>query len=148
MTRLWIRNLTSRNDSRTGAWDIRRCGGGAPVGAPGPVGPLGAAGSPGAAGAGPAPGRALSIRFSSDIASNPLSPREAHFDRRHHRNENNDFFWAVLRISSRGVATRSPATACASRRMSWETWASRLERKKGTPRLRAYTTDRPSLTIV
>src|SRR6185295_14279618 len=72
MTRLWIRNLTSRNDSRTGAWVIRRWAGGvAPLGPLGAAGPPGAAGTPGEAGAGPAPGRALSIRFSSDISSTP-----------------------------------------------------------------------------
>src|SRR5215210_8612017 len=112
MTRLWIRNLTSRNDSRTGAWVMSR-GAAAAVGAPGPPGAAGAAGNPGDAGAGPAPGRALSIRFSSDMASNPLSPREADYDRRDHRNENNDFFWTVFRASSRGWAARSPAIAWA-----------------------------------
>src|SRR5690348_14230874 len=73
MTRLWMRNLTSRNDSRTGACDMSRWGGAA-VGVPGPLGPPGATGNPGDAGAGPEPGRALSIRFSSDIASTPYRP--------------------------------------------------------------------------
>src|ERR671928_14360 len=41
MTRLWIRNLTSRNDSRTGPWVISRCDwaeppAGGPAGAPPP----------------------------------------------------------------------------------------------------------------
>src|SRR4029079_12397481 len=102
MTRLWIRNLTSRNDSRTGAWVIRRWEvvGGPPAG---PAGPPGAVGRPGADGAGPEPGRALSIRFSSDMASTPSRPAGAHFDRHHHRNENSDFFWTVRRASSRGA---------------------------------------------
>ena len=60
-----------------------------------------------------------------------------------------DFFCAVLRgILRRRLRRVRPSTAVASRRMSWETWASRFERKNGTPRLRAYTTLRPSLTIV
>src|SRR5262245_36570189 len=126
MTRLWIRNLTSRNDSRTGAWVIRRWAG--VVGWPGSPGPPGAAGTPGA-GVGPAPGRALSILFSSDIASDPLSPRAGRYGRYHrhdHRNENNDFFSFAFRASAFPAAARSPATAEASRRMSWETSASRL----------------------
>src|SRR6478609_692767 len=78
MTRLWIRNLTSRNDSRTGAWVIRRWlgAGAAPLGPPGVTGPAGA-GTPGETGAGPAPGRALSIRFSSDISSTPYRAARA-----------------------------------------------------------------------
>ena len=75
MTRFWIRNLTSRNDSRTGAWLVsrgrrqrrrrrRRCG--RQVRTPGAAG----AGARGPAG----PGRALSIRFSRDIAYTPSRP--------------------------------------------------------------------------
>src|SRR5213592_5239479 len=82
MTRLWIRNLTSRNDSRTGAALISRGaagaggappGGGASVPVPVPEGP---AGAPGDA-AGPEPGRALSIRLRRDIAYTPLWPWRA-----------------------------------------------------------------------
>jgi hypothetical protein len=51
MTRFWIRNLTSRNDSRTGPVVTSRGGVG---GAPGGAGTLGgAAGVPGAAGGAP-----------------------------------------------------------------------------------------------
>ena len=73
MTRLWIRNLTSRNDSRTGAWVISR--GAAGVGVPPPEG--GVEAGPVGAGRldGPAAGRALSIRFSRDIASPLQAPR-------------------------------------------------------------------------
>ncbi len=79
MTRLWIRNLTSRNDSRTGALLMRRGeAGGPPAGATGP--PPEPPGVSGAAGTfeppGSAPGRALSMRFSRDIAYSP-SPRGA-----------------------------------------------------------------------
>src|SRR3990172_8300030 len=82
MTRFWIRNLTSRNDSRVGAWDISLGAAGA-AGAAGP--PAGGAAPPpgGEAGTGmPAPpgswpGRALSIRFSRDIATTPSSPPRA-----------------------------------------------------------------------
>src|SRR5262245_65954528 len=92
MTRLWIRNLTSRNDSRTGAWVIRRPdgadAGGPPAGAPGPGG---TAGTPGPD-AGPEPGRALSILLSSDIATDPLSPQRGSYHRHDNRDENHDFF--------------------------------------------------------
>ena len=100
-------------------------------------------------GAGPAPGRALSIRFSSDIASHPLPPRGATvradtiIGTRTATSSDRPCGWP-----RRASAGRAPATAEARRRMSWETCASRLERKNGTPRLRAYTTLRPSLTIV
>ena len=59
-----------------------------------------------------------------------------HDDQRH---ANNDFFGAGLRASSVADATcvRSPVTVRASRRMSWETCASRLLRKNGTPRFSA-----------
>src|SRR3954447_10454928 len=73
MTRFWMRNLTSRNDSRTGAWLVSRLVVGA-LGGPPAVGgsPLGMTGAePGA----PAlPGRALSIRFRRDIAYTPFRP--------------------------------------------------------------------------
>src|SRR4051812_9525513 len=74
MTRFWMRNFTSRNDSRTGAWLVRRPWAGA-LGGP-PAGALGrlAPGTPGAVGAPDAPGRALSIRFSRDIAYTPSRP--------------------------------------------------------------------------
>ena len=70
------------------------------------------------------PGRALSIRFSSDIATDPLPPRGARY-------RPTDMIIgmrtatssaSVLRaIIATAAATRSPATAWASRRMSWET---------------------------
>ncbi len=70
MTRFWIRNLTSRNDSLTGAWVISR-----PLGAAGawlpPPPPGVVAGTLDPSGADPAPGRALSIRFSRDISHTP-----------------------------------------------------------------------------
>src|SRR5664280_2168195 len=78
MTRDWIRNLTSRKDSRTGADDMRRwllgaaADGGADCPPPGPL-----AGEPagvlGVTGPEP-PGLALSIRFSRDIVQPPLQP--------------------------------------------------------------------------
>src|SRR5215207_7559022 len=77
MTRFWIRNLTSRNDSRVGVVPMRRAPdggppvGGAPVGA-GRLGPPvpGAVGAPVPA----APGRALSIRFRRLIGYTPSRP--------------------------------------------------------------------------
>src|SRR5512140_1064920 len=78
MTRDWIRNLTSRKDSRTGADDIRRwldgaaAGGGIDCPPPGP--PAGEpAGALGVTGPDP-PGLALSIRFNRDIVQPPLQP--------------------------------------------------------------------------
>ncbi len=74
MTFCWIRNLVSRNDSRTGTCDIMRDGVAVPpavwppVGAPGDVGAW--AGESGVR-APSAPGRALSIRLSSDMGSTP-----------------------------------------------------------------------------
>jgi hypothetical protein len=66
MTRLWIRNLTSRKDSRTGPWDIRRWFGAGGAALP-DVGACGAAfGIDGPDGT-VDPGRALSIRFRRDI---------------------------------------------------------------------------------
>src|SRR6476646_4332457 len=73
MTRFWIRNLTSRNDSRTGAWLVSRGDGalgGAPPGATGRLEP----GAPGAPSGPGEPGRALSIRFRRDIAYTPSRP--------------------------------------------------------------------------
>ena len=83
MTRCWMRNLVSRNDSRSGTWasirpvDTAPCrplgGVAAGAGAPGWVGDAGGGGCAGdrAASAGMRPGRdagrALSIRLSSDI---------------------------------------------------------------------------------
>ena len=47
------------------------------------------------------------------------------------------------------VAWPRIAEAAARAHPDWDVLpGGRLERKKGTPRLRAYTTDRPSLTIV
>ena len=108
MTRFWMRNLTSRNDSRTGACESIRdgaLGGGA---APPPVG----TGVPGAAGApGSDPGRALSIRFSSDIVRLPLPPgMGAAWSR--YRRANRDFFWAGLG-GRRPPSRRLRRSACA-----------------------------------
>ena len=116
----------------------RRCGGAAgrcrQVGA----GRARRAGAPAAL-----PGRALSIRFSRDIAYTPSRPEGrlvgliGHVDQRH---ANNDFFCATFRGRRRWparLALAPPTTALANRRMSWETCASRLLRKNGTPRLRA-----------
>ena len=64
-----------------------------------------------------------------------------------HRHANSDFFWAAF-LGSPASTGLAPTTAEASRRTSWDTCASRLLRKNGTPRLRAYTTLRPSETIV
>src|SRR5688572_16192748 len=77
MTRFWIRNLTSRNDSRAGVEPMRRpapgaAGGAPPGGAPAGAGTFGLPG-PGAVGA-PVPGRALSIRFSRLIGYTPSRP--------------------------------------------------------------------------
>src|SRR6185436_12911341 len=77
MTRFWIRNLTSRNDSRVGDDPMRRApAGGAPLGgAPAGAGTFGLP-VPGAVGAPvpPAPGRALSIRFRRLIGYTPSRP--------------------------------------------------------------------------
>src|SRR5262245_39876861 len=76
MTRFWMRNLTSRNDSRAGVAPMSRAppwaGGAPPGGAPVGAGTFGLPG-PGAVGA-PVPGRALSIRFRRDIAYTPSRP--------------------------------------------------------------------------
>ena len=66
----------------------------------------------------------------------PFSPRGANCDCVH-RHANSDFFCVDFRSGVAAVVDRSPTTDRAKRRMSWETWASRLERKKGTPRLSA-----------
>src|SRR5262245_52614980 len=77
MTRFWIRNLTSRNDSRPGVEPMSRpapappAGGAPPGGAPVGAGTFGLPGA-GAVGA-PVPGRALSIRFRRDISYTPSS---------------------------------------------------------------------------
>ena len=147
MTRFWIRNLTSRNDSLTGACDVSR---GARRGAAGR-----AAGCPGRGS-----GHVGTARRRAGAGSGAFDPlQEGH--RLHpfghewplhtlsrHRHANNDFFWAAFLPVSPASAGLLPTTAEARRRMSWDTWASRLDRKNGTPRLRAYTTLRPSETIV
>src|SRR5215212_5314149 len=83
MTRFWIRNLTSRNDSRAGSWVTRRGWAVTPAPVP-PLPPSGWTSRPppcpvgtGRFSPGP-PGRADSMRFSSDIfARSPyLSERE------------------------------------------------------------------------
>ena len=83
MTRLWIRNLTSRNDSRTGRGGQealgRARGSAAPPGGRRAAG-RGRRGPAGAGVAGPVPpGRALSIRFSRDIVPPPLQAPEGAF---------------------------------------------------------------------
>src|SRR6266542_5493975 len=75
MTRLWMRNLTSRKDSRTGPVVMSRAAwadGGVPAGGGAWPGPPTATGTPGDAG--PDPGRALSIRLRRDIAYTPCRP--------------------------------------------------------------------------
>src|SRR6187431_1505325 len=79
MTRFWMRNLTSRNDSRpvvpapmSRPEPAGPAGGAPPGGAPVGAGTFGLPG-PGAVGA-PVPGRALSIRFSRDISYTPSRP--------------------------------------------------------------------------
>ena len=106
MTRFWIRNLTSRNDSRTGAWLVSRPGagalGGPPAGGAGTLEP----GAPGVAlGAPVDPGRALSIRFRRDIAYTPSRPEGPTTDRVH-RHANNDFFWVDLPAVVGGARSR------------------------------------------
>ena len=91
MTRFWMRNLTSRNDSRTGAWLVSLGEGRRGRRTPGATGRL-EPGAPGAASGPVDPGRALSIRFSRDIRLHPFSPRGAHYGRVH-RHANRDFFW-------------------------------------------------------
>src|SRR4051794_38752333 len=72
ITRFWIRNFTSRKDSRTGPVVISRGGGGAD-GAGGPPPAAGAgAGAGAASGPVPDPGRALSMRFRRLIDFYPL----------------------------------------------------------------------------
>lgn len=139
MTRFWIRNLTSRNDSRTGPVVTSRGGVG---GAPGGAGTLGgAAGVPGAAGA--APGRALSIRFSRDIAY-PLLTIVVECGRSaaclctpYYRQASSERFWTGRWAGWLVAAAGTPATARASRMTSWATCVSRLATTKGTPRFKA-----------
>src|SRR3954451_19325840 len=80
--------------------------------------------------------------------SKPLRPHRPWNTLPRHRHANSDFFWAAFLVSAPASAGLVPTTAEASRRMSCDTCASRLLRKNGTPRLRAYTTLRPSETIV
>ena len=116
----------------------RGAGGGAPrVAPPAGAGTLEPA-VPGAAGAPvpPAPGRALSIRFRRDIALHPFSPRGARYRVNAMRTATSSGA-AFARHRRGATCARSPMTAWASRRMSWDTCASRLLRKNGTPRFRA-----------
>src|SRR5437868_2586716 len=66
-----------------------------------------------------------------------------------YRHAKRDLFFAVFRASSADATgcRASPASDVARRSTSWETWASRFDRKNGTPRFKAYTTLRPSETI-
>ena len=140
MTRFWIRNLTSRNDSRTGRLGHQARRGAAGGGA---AGPPESPDRPGAGGAGVARRRADAGSSALDPLQqghriNPFRAARATVTDVHHRHANSDFFGAALRAVSAGVGDRArPTTAWARRRMSWETCASRLERKNGTPRLRA-----------
>jgi hypothetical protein len=73
MTRFWIRNFTSRKDSRTGACVWRRGAEGIDGGPPAGAGTFETGGPP--AGASPElPGRALSIRFNRDMTYTPSRP--------------------------------------------------------------------------
>src|SRR5260221_7238046 len=85
------------------------------------------------------PGRALSIRLSSDIGY--LLPRVGVHPRAgHDRHAKSDlrvapsFARAALSGSVALVSATGAVTAWASRRMSWDTWAWRLLVKNGTPR--------------
>ena len=100
MTRFWMRNLTSRNDSRTGACDGSRGAAGMAAAVPPPVG-AGRFGAGRAAGGAPARlpvGRSRSA--STGTSPTPLlAPRVEleRVDRRHdQRHANNDFFCAGL----------------------------------------------------
>ena len=152
ITRFWIRNLTSRNDSRTGPWveqPARRCGAAGvwrpPPHRPPATGTLDALGQP-------RPSRDGCSRCASrETSVTPLRPLTAIVRRCHviaTRTATSSVRPCWLPARRRSSAGFAPTTAEARRRTSWDTCASRLDRKNGTPRLRAYTTLRPSETIV
>ena len=97
MTRFWIRNLTSRNDSRTGAWLVSRGAGGGVGGAPpGRDRQVGTGRARrGASGRRPDP---VERSRSASAGTSPtplLAPRGSTYGHGH-RHANNDFFWAAL----------------------------------------------------
>ena len=86
--------------------------------------PAGAGALPGAPGA--APGRALSIRFSRDIAYTPSGPTSGTMAAQRHANSDLRLAAALRRRPRLRACGRRRRWTVASRRMSWDTWASRL----------------------